>query len=57
VVGVSVRDSDGVEAMNATRPEVRRDDLFADVKVGVHPVREASGVDEQSAAVGRDDEE
>jgi len=57
VVGVRVRDGDGVETVNATRPEIRRDNLFADVEVGMHPVREASGVDEQSVAVGRDDEE
>ena len=56
MVGVRVCDGDGVETMNATRPEIRRDDLFADVEVGMHPEGKASGVDEERVAIGRDDE-
>jgi hypothetical protein len=57
VVGVRVRDGDGVETMNATRPEIRRDDLFTDVEVGMHPEGKASGVDEERVAVRRNDVE
>ena len=57
VVGVRVRDGDGVETMDATRPEIGRDDLLANVEVGMHPEGKASGVDEERVAVRRNDEE
>ena len=57
MVFVRVGESDGIEAANAARPEDRRDDVFANVEVGVRRREdEPAGVDEESFAGGGDDE-
>jgi hypothetical protein len=54
VVGMRMRDDDHVETIDASMPEVRRDHLFAEIKVGMHPLRKSSGINEQGTTCGRD---
>ena len=57
VVTVSVGDEDGVEAADATGPEIGCDDLLADVPASRDAADRTPGIDEQGATLGRDDEE
>jgi len=68
VIAVSVGEGDGVEMADVAGPEVGGDDLFADVEAGGRgggagrgagedAADWASGVDEEGAAFGTDDEE
>ena len=54
VIGVGMSDHDPVETIDAAIPEVRRDNLLADIKVGVRPLRQAPGINQQNATQGRD---
>src|ERR1039458_4719422 len=56
MVGVRVSDYHGVEAIDAAIPQIRRDDLFSDVEVGVHPLRQAAGINQHRAALRRDEQ-
>ena len=40
--------------IDAAIPKIRRDHLLADIEVGMHPLRQASGINQQGAALGRD---
>ena len=57
VVGMAVGEGDGVEALDATLPEIRGDDVFAVVEVGGLAADWTSGIDEKSFALWGDDEE
>ncbi len=60
VVGVRVAQRNRVKVADAARPECGRDNIFADVEVlrGLaRAAAEAAAVDEQSFAVGRDEEQ
>ena len=60
VVGVGMGEGDCVEVANAARPESLRDDFLADVVILrglVRAAAEASAIDEQSFAVGRDEQQ
>src|SRR5208282_6400726 len=54
VVGMRMRDYDHVQTIDASMPEIRRDHLFAEIKVGMHPLRKSSGINQQGATLGRD---
>ncbi len=64
---MGVRDGDRIEATDAPRPEDRRDDIVADVEVGgvgtgvggvwTIGADNATGIDEQGFAVGRNHEQ
>ena len=54
VVGMRMRDHDHVEMIDASIPKIRRDHLFAEIEVRMHPLRQASSINEQGAALGRD---
>jgi hypothetical protein len=57
MVGVCVTDGDNVETGDATLPEIRRDDVFADVEVGLSIAEMTAGVEQHGFAVRSDDEE
>src|SRR5258708_27904005 len=52
VISMRMRDRDHIETIEASIPKIRRDHLFADIKVRMHPLRQASGINEESAASG-----
>src|ERR1035437_1385108 len=54
VVGMRMRDDDHVQMIDASIPKIRRDHLFTDIEIRMHPLWNASGIDEQRAAFGRD---
>ena len=62
VVGVGVREDEGVEAADAARPEIGGDDLFADVEEAgggggfEDGAGGAAGVDQHGSAFGADEE-
>ena len=56
MVGVAVRDGDGVEARDAARPEIGRDDVFAEVELRAAGTDGASGIDEQSVPLRGDEQ-
>src|SRR5580658_2493677 len=57
MIGVRMRDHNCVEPIKAATPKIRRDDLLADVEVGVHPLRQAARIDQQCSAVRSNQED
>src|SRR5258708_24279966 len=44
VISMRMSDRDHVETIEASIPKIRRDHLFAEIKVRMHPLRQASGL-------------
>ena len=55
MIGVAVREDEGVEPPDAGNPKRRRNDAVADVEAGTAR-HEAAGIDEQRAAARKPDE-
>ena len=52
VIGMRVRDGNRVEMADATRPQIGRHHVFADIQIRMYPLRQASSVHQQNAAGG-----
>ena len=52
MVGMRVRDGEGVEAADGARPQVRRHNVFADIQIRMRPARQASRIHQQGTAAG-----
>jgi len=57
MIGMRVRDHDGVDVVDAAIPQIGRNNLLADVKIGVHPERQASRVHQENTSSGRDEQD
>src|SRR5579884_472481 len=56
VVGVAVSDGDGIEALQAAVPKVRRDHLLPDIELRDAWAEHAASIHQQGATFGSDDE-
>jgi hypothetical protein len=53
---MTVGDRDRVEARDAARPQIGRDNVFAEVELRAAGAEGASGIDQQGAALRRDEQ-
>src|SRR5580692_11472328 len=53
VVGVSVGERHDVELMKPSRPQVGRHYILPDIQLRVHPRRDTAGIDQERAALWR----
>src|ERR1700735_5755468 len=47
--GMGMRDHDRIQTIDAAIPEIRRNHLLSNIEIGMHPLRQTSGIDQQSA--------
>ncbi len=57
VIAVRVRKRDRIQTANPARPQIRRDDLFANIEVGVRRARHAACIQQQRLALRRDQQQ